>query len=69
MISRTSRARLALVAGLLVAAASAAAQDSFRELESRVTQFTLKNGWRFIVLERHQAPVASFLTYADVGSA
>jgi predicted Zn-dependent peptidase len=69
MISRTSRARLALVAGLLVAAASAAAQDSFRELESRVTEFTLNNGWRFIVLERHQAPVASFLTYADVGSA
>jgi predicted Zn-dependent peptidase len=33
----------------------------------KVTEFTLKNGLKFIVLERHQAPVVSFLTYADVG--
>ncbi|MDX2097169.1 MAG: pitrilysin family protein [Leptolyngbyaceae cyanobacterium bins.59] len=35
----------------------------------RVTEFTLTNGLKFIVLERHQAPVVSFLTYADVGGA
>jgi predicted Zn-dependent peptidase len=35
----------------------------------KVTEFTLKNGLKFIVLERHQAPVVSFLTYADVGGA
>jgi predicted Zn-dependent peptidase len=35
----------------------------------RVTEFTLDNGMRFIVLERHQAPVVSFMTYVDVGSA
>lgn len=35
----------------------------------QVTEFTLKNGLKFIVLERHQAPVISFLTYADVGGA
>ncbi|MEB3294498.1 MAG: pitrilysin family protein [Synechococcales bacterium] len=34
-----------------------------------VTEFTLENGAKFIVLERHQAPVVSFLTYADVGGA
>ncbi len=34
-----------------------------------VTQFKLENGLKFIVLERHQAPVVSFLTYADVGGA
>lgn len=35
----------------------------------RVTEFRLENGLKFIVLERHQAPVVSFLTYADVGGA
>lgn len=34
-----------------------------------VTEFTLENGLKFIVLERHQAPVISFMTYADVGAA
>jgi predicted Zn-dependent peptidase len=33
----------------------------------QITEFTLDNGMKFIVLERHQAPVVSFLTYADVG--
>jgi predicted Zn-dependent peptidase len=32
-----------------------------------LTEFRLDNGMKFIVLERHQAPVVSFLTYADVG--
>lgn len=34
-----------------------------------ITEFTLENGLKFIVLERHQAPVVSFMTYADVGAA
>ncbi|WP_414530646.1 M16 family metallopeptidase [Nodularia chucula] len=33
----------------------------------QLTEFRLDNGMKFIVLERHQAPVVSFLTYADVG--
>jgi predicted Zn-dependent peptidase len=33
----------------------------------RVTEFTLDNGMKFIVLERHEAPVVSFITYTDVG--
>ncbi|HEY9665821.1 MAG TPA: pitrilysin family protein [Coleofasciculaceae cyanobacterium] len=33
----------------------------------RVTEFRLDNGIKFIVLENHQAPVVSFVTYADVG--
>ncbi|MGF1567434.1 MAG: M16 family metallopeptidase [Nodosilinea sp.] len=32
-----------------------------------VTEFTLDNGMKFIVLERHQAPVVSFMIYANVG--
>ncbi|MCL2933414.1 MAG: insulinase family protein [Trichodesmium sp. MAG_R03] len=35
----------------------------------QVTEFRLNNGMKFIVLERHNAPVISFAIYADVGSA
>ncbi|GAB4239336.1 MAG: pitrilysin family protein [Elainellaceae cyanobacterium] len=35
----------------------------------RITEFTLDNGMKFIVMERHQAPVISFMTYVDVGAA
>ncbi len=35
----------------------------------QVTEFTLDNGMKFIVLERHQAPVVSFMTYVNVGAA
>ncbi|QSJ20822.1 insulinase family protein [Nostoc sp. UHCC 0702] len=34
----------------------------------QVSEFRLDNGLKFIVLERHQAPVVSFVTYADVGA-
>lgn len=34
---------------------------------NQLSEFRLDNGMKFIVLERHQAPVVSFLTYADVG--
>jgi predicted Zn-dependent peptidase len=43
------------------------AQD-LKEFEKRVTEFTLGNGLRFIVLERHEAPVVSFHTYVNAGS-
>lgn len=33
-----------------------------------VTEFTLDNGMKFIVLERHQAPVVSFMIHANVGA-
>jgi predicted Zn-dependent peptidase len=36
---------------------------------NRITEFTLDNGMKFIVMERHQAPVVSFMTYVDVGAA
>lgn len=46
---------------------AADAQD-LEEFEKKITEFTLDNGLKFIVVERHEAPVVSFLTYADVGS-
>ena len=43
------------------------AQD-LAAFEKRMTKFTLHNGLEFLVLERHEAPVVSFHTYADVGA-
>ncbi len=43
------------------------AQD-LAEFEKRMTEFTLDNGLKFLILERHEAPVVSFHTYANVGS-
>jgi len=41
----------------------------FSELEEAVTEHTLENGLKIIVMERHDAPVASFMTFANVGGA
>ncbi|MCF7976246.1 MAG: insulinase family protein [Phycisphaerae bacterium] len=43
------------------------AQD-LAAFEAKVTEFSLDNGLMFIVLERHEAPVVTCLTMADVGS-
>ena len=45
----------------------AGAQD-LAQFEKRLTEFTLDNGLTFLVLQRHEAPVVSFHTYADVGA-
>lgn len=42
-------------------------QPYLDRVAAQVTEFRLQNGLKFIVLERHQAPVVSFLTYANVG--
>jgi predicted Zn-dependent peptidase len=42
-------------------------QPYLDQVIKNLTEFKLANGMKFIVLERHQAPVVSFLTYADVG--
>jgi predicted Zn-dependent peptidase len=50
-----------------VASKSAQAQD-LAKFEERMTEFTLDNGLKFLILERHEALVISFHTYADVGA-
>jgi predicted Zn-dependent peptidase len=59
---------LKLAAAIVLAAGAMIAADDFKDVEGRTSEFTLKNGMKFVVLERHTAPVASFFTYADVGS-
>ncbi len=43
--------------------------QSFDGMKSSVKEYVISNGMKFIVLERHEAPVVSFHVYADVGSA
>jgi predicted Zn-dependent peptidase len=53
---------LALLAPLMAQA------QNLKEFEKKVTEFTLANGLRFIVMERHEAPVVSFNTHVKAGS-
>lgn len=53
---------------LLISSRAGYSQELIEQFESKVTEFTLDNGLDFIVIERHEAPVVSFFTYADVGS-
>jgi predicted Zn-dependent peptidase len=55
-----------ILSALLLPALLAA--QSLQEFEKKVTEFTLANGLRFLVIERHEAPVVSFHTYVSVGS-
>jgi predicted Zn-dependent peptidase len=58
---------LLFCAVVMVITKPATAQD-LAAFEKRMTEFTLDNGLKFLVLERHEAPVVSFHTYADVGA-
>ena len=49
-------------------AAGTGTEELGRQLEQRVQEFTLSNGLHFLVLERHNAPIVSCHTYADVGA-
>lgn len=42
-------------------------QPYLNRFMKQITEFTLDNGLKFIVLENHEAPVVSFVTYVNVG--
>ncbi len=71
-VRRLSRAILVALTLTACAVGSALAQSSKdwdpSALKSKVTEFTLENGLRVIVLERHDVPVFSFMTHVDAGS-
>src|SRR5262245_47408709 len=50
-------------------ASTSKVKTGLESIEQQVRTFTLPNGLRFIVVERHQAPVFSFMTVVDAGSA
>ncbi len=67
MLNRIGRSFLCVALTLTLVCSVAMAFD-FSELEKSVQEQTLDNGLKIIVLPRHDAPVASFITWADVGS-
>ena len=56
-------------AGRAQTAAPAPGRTGLEAIERQVQEFTLPNGLKFIVVERHQAPVFSFMTAVGSGSA
>ena len=59
---------LFIVAVFLQVAFSSQVSTYLNSFEKCMTEFTLDNGMKFLVLERHEAPVVSFQTYVNVGS-
>jgi len=53
---------------LLGTVCGAGAGEYLDRFEGRVSEFSLENGMRFVVIERHKAPVASFVSFVDAGS-
>lgn len=47
---------------------TSSSQPYLDRVANGVSEFTLDNGMKFIVLERHQAPVVSMMLYAKVGA-
>lgn len=43
------------------------ADFDFSKIKDNVSEFTLSNGLKFILLEDHSVPIATFLTYVNVG--
>ena len=53
---------------LLVLFSSVAFADfDFSKIKDNVSEFTLPNGLKFILLEDHSVPIATFMTYVNVG--
>ena len=67
-MSRTGTSRILGAVFLGLMAATATAQD-LASMEKRTSVRTLPNGLTLIVVERPEAPVFSFFTHVDAGSA
>ncbi|MDP3516415.1 MAG: pitrilysin family protein [Pseudohongiella sp.] len=56
-----------LMAGMLATVSLTLAAQDLDAFAERVSEFTLDNGLHFIVIERPVAPVATFVTFVNVG--
>lgn len=68
MKTRLTRYIPLLISVLALSGPAPAQAQDLAAFEKNVTEFTLDNGLNFIVVENHDAPVVTVLTYADVGS-
>jgi len=59
----------ALLLALAAGPARPAAAQSLQDFEARTTVHVLPNGWTFVLVRRPEAPVFSFQTVVDAGSA
>lgn len=59
--------RLAVLA-LAALLVPAAALGGYEDLENEVQEIVLDSGLKILLLERHEVPVFSFMTYVDVGA-
>ncbi|MDD3148027.1 MAG: hypothetical protein PHD82_12035, partial [Candidatus Riflebacteria bacterium] len=68
----SQKIRLAVFAAALLAFmpffAFASPAFDFSALEKSVVETTLENGLKVIIMPRHDAPVVSFVTWANVGA-
>jgi len=54
---------LVLISGFIYA------DFDFSKIKNNVSEFTLANGLKFILVENHSVPIATFLTYVNAGGA
>ncbi|MCP5108587.1 MAG: insulinase family protein, partial [bacterium] len=52
---------------LLVFSVLLAAEYDFSKIKNNISEFTLPNGLKFILLEDHSVPIATFMTYVNAG--
>ena len=66
---RTPRRLFILLLFCIFCFPSASPAIDLASFEQNVTEYTVKNGWTFILVERPVAPVFAFMTAVNVGSA
>lgn len=66
---RTHFLRIIIAISISLGAVTSVFSQNLASFKKRVTEFTLDNGFTFIVVQRDAAPVVSFVTYVNAGSA
>lgn len=61
------RMRVPFALWLILIVPSVSFGQGYLDLENQIVEHIMDNGFKLLILERHEAPVFSFLTYADVG--
>lgn len=59
--------RSCLILAAILALTTLSSAVDFSGIQNRVSEFTLDNGLKFILIEDHAMPIASFVTYVNAG--
>lgn len=60
--------RLSLMLAVTLLLSSLTMAADFSSIKNRVSEYTLDNGLKFILIEDHSVPIASFFTYVNAGA-